>query len=108
MASDHASPEEPEQPPSTPLPVSREGRKTVTAVFFAITTSSEQGDRLDPEALRHITARAFDELQDAVERHGGTVETITAAGLSAVFGLPVVHEDDALRALRAADEARLA
>ena len=105
-ASEQASPEEPEQPPSTPLPVSREARKTVTAVFFAITTSSEQGDRLDPEALRHVTARAFDELQDAVERHGGTVETITAAGLSAVFGLPAVHEDDALRALRAADEAR--
>ena len=107
-ASDQASPEEPEQPPSTPLPVSREGRKTVTAVFFAITTASRQGERLDPEALRHITARAFDELQDAVERHGGTVETITAAGLSAVFGLPAVHEDDALRALRAADEAGLA
>ena len=80
QASEHASPEEPEQPPSTPLPVSREARKTVTAVFFAITTSSEQGDRLDPETLRHITARAFDELQDAVERDGGTVETITAAG----------------------------
>ena len=105
-ASDQASPEEPEQPPSTPLPVSREGRRTVTAVFFAITTASRQGERLDPEALRHITAQAFDELQDAVERHGGTVEAITAAGLSAIFGLPIVHEDDALRALRAADEAR--
>ena len=105
-AGEQASPDEPDQPSATPLPVSREARKTVTAVFFAITTSSELGDRLDPEALRHITARAFDELQDAVERHGGTVETITAAGLSAVFGLPAVHEDDALRALRAADEAR--
>ena len=105
-AGEQARPEEPAQPPPVPLPVSREARKTVTAVFFAITTASKQGERLDPEALRHITAQAFDELQDAVERHGGTVEAITAAGLSAIFGLPIVHEDDALRALRAADEAR--
>ena len=104
-AGEQARPEEPAQPP-VPLSVSREARKTVTAVFFAITTASKQGERLDPEALRHITAQAFDELQDAVERHGGTVEAITAAGLSAIFGLPIVHEDDALRALRAADEAR--
>ena len=104
-AGEQARPEEPAQPP-VPVSVSREARKTVTAVFFAITTASKQGERLDPEALRHITAQAFDELQDAVERHGGTVEAITAAGLSAIFGLPIVHEDDALRALRAADEAR--
>jgi DNA-binding SARP family transcriptional activator len=98
--------DEPTQPPVTPASHAREARKTVTAVFFAVRTWSEHGDRLDPEALRRVTALAFDELRDAVERHGGSVETITSAGLSAVFGVPVVHEDDALRALRAADEAR--
>ncbi len=100
------------EPPVPPLsipaaePVARETRKTVTAVYIGIATSSEHGERLDPETLRRLTTRAFGDIEAAVELHGGTIETIAGEALTAVFGLPFVHEDDALRAVRAADESR--
>src|SRR5262249_30455349 len=56
------------------------------------------------EALRRITGRAFAEIHAAVANHGGSVESTTGEAVTAVFGIPVVHEDDALRALRAAAE----
>jgi DNA-binding SARP family transcriptional activator/tetratricopeptide (TPR) repeat protein len=96
-------------PPSVPaasMTVTREARKTVTVLFVGITTSSERGGRLDPEALRHTSSRAFSEAQAVVEHHGGSLETVASDGLTAVFGLPLVHEDDALRGIRAADEIR--
>ncbi len=104
--------EEPEQEsepptPEAPAPRSaavRQVRKTVTAVCVALTTVSKSGDALDPEALRHVTSRAFGEVESAVERHGGTVETVTGDAVSAVFGLPLLHEDDAIRAIRGAVE----
>jgi DNA-binding SARP family transcriptional activator len=94
-------------PPSpAPKPVARAVRKTVSVVFVGLLTSSERGEALDPEALRYVTGRAFGEVQTAIERHGGTVETVAGDAVTAVFGLPVVHEDDALRAVRAATEMR--
>ncbi len=91
-------------PPQSAEPVTRESRKSVTAIAIALDASSAQGARLDPEARRRMSSHAFGEIQAAVERHGGSVETLTGDGLTAVFGLPLVHEDDALRAVRAADE----
>jgi DNA-binding SARP family transcriptional activator len=106
-----AEPAEREEPPArlgqpspTPRPVARAVRKTVTVVFVGLVTLSERAEGLDPEVLRHVTSRAFGEVQTAVERHGGTVETVAGDALMAVFGLPVVHEDDAPRAVRAASE----
>jgi DNA-binding SARP family transcriptional activator len=93
-------------PPPAPKPVGRAVRKTVTVVFVGLLTSSERGGGLDPEALRHVTSRAFGEVKTAVERHGGTVETVAGVAVTAVFGLPAVHEDDALRAVRAASDMR--
>ena len=84
----------------------REARKTITAVFVGITLSSELGEPLDPETLRRVAGRALSEGQVAAERHGGSVETIAGDALTFVFGLPMVHEDDALRAVRAAAELR--
>ena len=101
--------EEPPRPSDAPpasVTVRPEVRKTVTVLCVAITTSSERGGRLDPEALRHTSSRAFGEAQAVVEQHGGSLETLAADRLTAVFGLPVVHEDDALRGVRAADEIR--
>jgi class 3 adenylate cyclase/tetratricopeptide (TPR) repeat protein len=84
----------------------REVRKTVTVLFADVTGSTALGERLDPESLRHVMARYFDAASACVERHGGTVEKFIGDAVMAVFGVPTVHEDDALRALRAATELR--
>ncbi len=80
----------------------REQRKVVTVLFCDVTGSTELGERLDPEALRALLARYFERMRAAVEQHGGTVEKFIGDAVMAVFGVPVVHEDDALRAVRAA------
>src|SRR5204862_5056323 len=83
---------------------SREQRKVVTVLFCDVTGSTELGERLDPEALRALLARYFEQMKGIVERHGGSVEKFIGDAVMAVFGVPVVHEDDALRAVRAAVE----
>jgi DNA-binding SARP family transcriptional activator len=93
-------------PPLEPEPMPREVRKVVTVLSAGVTTSTEGGERLDPEALRRVIGRGFADVHAAVERHGGSVETTAGDVVTAVFGIPVVHEDDALRALRAAAEVR--
>src|SRR3954462_9663171 len=80
----------------------RELRKVVTVLFCDITGSTELGERLDPEALRHLLARYFERMKAIVQSHGGSVEKFIGDAVMAVFGVPTVHEDDALRALRAA------
>ena len=83
-----------------------EVRKTVTVVFCDITGSTALGESTDPESLRAVLARYFERMKAIVERHGGTVEKFIGDAVMAVFGVPVLHEDDALRALRAAAEMR--
>ncbi|MFZ0181116.1 MAG: adenylate/guanylate cyclase domain-containing protein [Candidatus Dormiibacterota bacterium] len=92
----------------TPLGESdgREARKTVTVLFADMVGSTELGDRLDPESIRRVVSRYFDVMRAVVERHGGTVEKFIGDAVMAVFGIPNIHEDDALRALRAANEMR--
>jgi class 3 adenylate cyclase len=84
----------------------RETRKTVTVLFCDVTGSTELGERLDPESLRGAMERYFDRMQAVLEAHGGTVEKFIGDAIMAVFGVPQVREDDALRAVRAADEMR--
>ena len=71
-----------------------------------MTGSTALGESMDPEALRALLARYFERMQEIVESHGGTVEKFIGDAVMAVFGVPVVHEDDALRACRAAVEMR--
>jgi class 3 adenylate cyclase/tetratricopeptide (TPR) repeat protein len=85
-----------------------EVRKTVTVVFSDVVGSTPLGERLDPETLRRLMSRYFDRMKAVVERHGGTVEKFIGDAVMAVFGIPAVHEDDALRAVRAAAEMRAA
>jgi class 3 adenylate cyclase/tetratricopeptide (TPR) repeat protein len=85
---------------------SRGQRKTVTVLFCDVTGSTELGESTDPEALRSLLARYFERMKAIVEAHGGTVEKFIGDAVMAVFGVPVVHEDDALRACRAALEMR--
>ena len=81
-------------------------RKTVTIVFADLAGSTAVGERLDPEALRDVQTRYFAAMRQPLERHGGTVEKYIGDAVMAVFGIPVLHEDDALRAVRAAIEMR--
>jgi len=83
-----------------------EVRKTVTVVFSDIVDSTPLGERLDPESLRRVMSRYFGEMRTALEAHGGTVEKFIGDAVMAVFGVPTLHEDDALRAVRAASEMR--
>ena len=85
---------------------SHEVRKSVTVVFCDVTGSTALGELLDPEALRRVMTRYFDTMKIAIEHHGGTVEKFIGDAVMAVFGIPHVHEDDALRAARAAVEMR--
>jgi class 3 adenylate cyclase/tetratricopeptide (TPR) repeat protein len=87
-------------------PAPREARKVVTVLFSDVTGSTSLGERLDPESLRQVMARYFDEMKAALEAHGGTVEKFIGDAVMAVFGIPTIHEDDALRAVRAALEMR--
>ena len=90
-------------PDAAPAP---EVRKTVTVVFCDVTGSTALGERLDPEALRRVMLRYFDAMTRSIERHGGTVEKFIGDAVMAVFGIPTTHEDDAIRAVRAAADMR--
>ena len=81
-------------------------RKIVTILASSVVDHTDLGERLDPESLRLLMSRHFELSTEVVERHGGTVEPFAGDGVIAVFGVPAVHEDDALRAVRAAIEIR--
>jgi class 3 adenylate cyclase/tetratricopeptide (TPR) repeat protein len=79
-------------------------RKTVTVLFCDLVGSTALGEQLDPEALRTLLERWYVEMRVPIERHGGTVEKFIGDAVMAIFGVPAAHEDDALRAVRAAVE----
>src|SRR5436305_5704045 len=81
-----------------------ERRKTFTVLFCDVSGSTALGERLETEAVREVMLRYFDEMRVVIERHSGTVEKFVGDAVMAVFGVPVAHEDDALRAVRAASE----
>jgi class 3 adenylate cyclase len=78
----------------------------VTVLFCDVVGSTALGESVDPEALQALLARYFERMSGIVESHGGTVEKFIGDAVMAVFGVPVAHEDDALRACRAAVEMR--
>jgi DNA-binding SARP family transcriptional activator len=92
--------------PVPQLPEPLEHRQTVTVLFADIVDSTRLARSLDPEALRGVVARYFTVLRGIFEQYGGTVEKFIGDAVLAVFGVPRVHEDDALRAVRAAWSAR--
>ena len=84
----------------------RERRKTVTVIFCDVTGSTALAESVDPEAVRALLAGYFERIKAIVEAHGGIVEKFIGDAVMAVFGVPAVHEDDALRSVRAAVEMR--
>jgi class 3 adenylate cyclase/tetratricopeptide (TPR) repeat protein len=83
-----------------------EQRKVVTVLFCDVVGSTALGESTDPEAVRTLLARYFERMRAIVECHGGAVEKFIGDAVMAVFGVPAAHEDDALRACRAAVEMR--
>ncbi|HEY8727110.1 MAG TPA: BTAD domain-containing putative transcriptional regulator [Gaiellaceae bacterium] len=79
-------------------------RRTVTVVFCDLVDSTRLAAELDPEVYRGLMSRYFEAVRAPIERHGGTVEKFIGDAVMAVFGVPQLHEDDALRAVRAAAE----
>ncbi len=79
-----------------------EVRKTVTIVFCDLKGSTSLAERLDSETFRDVLNHYFARMEKVLEGHGGTVEKFIGDAIMAVFGLPRAHEDDAMRAVRAA------
>src|SRR5215218_3519821 len=79
-------------------------RKVVTVLFTDVIGSTALGEELDPETTRAVMGRYFSTTRRVIEHHGGAVEKFVGDAVMAVFGIPMLHEDDALRAVRAAAE----
>jgi class 3 adenylate cyclase/tetratricopeptide (TPR) repeat protein len=94
--------------PLAPRKVIGDTRKTVTIVFADPKPHTADGSPPTPEALRDVMSRYFSGMQAALSRHGATVEKFIGDAVMAVFGLPIRHEDDALRAVRAARDMQAA
>ena len=90
--------------PLAPAPPAQEVRKRVTILFCDLKGSTSLGESLDSESLREVMSRYFDVMSAAIARHEGTIEKFIGDAVMAVFGIPRVREDDALRAVRAARE----
>ena len=75
-------------------------------LFCDLAGSTSLGEQLDAESLRRVMQRYYGETRAVLERHGGTVEKFIGDAVMSVFGIPRLHEDDALRAVRAAAELR--
>ncbi len=95
---------------ATPLADARATRKTVTALHVRTAITSIDGGHIDAEVLRSVTSLTLGVITAAIEAHEGSIDAVAADSVGGVFGLPLVHEDDPQRAVRAADEiqARLA
>ncbi len=91
----------PRSPLVAPAIPSASTRKIVTIVFADLAGSTAMQERLDPESVRRFMESYYDAMRDAVESHGGTLTQFLGDGVKAVFGIPRVAEDDAIRAVRA-------
>jgi class 3 adenylate cyclase len=87
--------------PGSGSPTAR-GPQTATIVFSDLQGSTSLGEKLDSESLREVLSRYFVVMRSVLEEHGGLIEKYIGDAIMAVFGLPRVHEDDALRAVSAA------
>src|SRR5215212_1814669 len=87
---------------------SREVRKTLSVLFADMAGFTALGERLDQESLRRVMDRFYAEMRGAIEGEGGTVAKFIGDAVMAVWGIPAVSEDDALRGVRASEAMRQA
>ena len=83
-------------------------RKPVTVLFSDIVDSTRLAEALEAEVLGDVLTRYFGAMRACIEEHGGTIEKFIGDAIMAVFGIPIVREDDAARAVGAAADMRTA
>src|SRR5689334_16315775 len=76
-------------------------RKLATVLFLDLVSSTQLVSDTDPEVVRRRVNRFFDQVSHCIVTHGGTVEKFAGDAVMAAFGVPLAHEDDAERAVRA-------
>ncbi len=85
----------------------QDARRTVTILFSDLVDSTSLGEELDAETVVEVLDSYFDRCREVIEHHGGVVEKFIGDAVMALFGIPTSHEDDALRAVRAAQGMRV-
>ncbi len=95
-----------EQTRREPVTPTTAARKTLTALALEVTVRSHTGGDLDPEVRAAVLEHCLSAAGEVVRRHGGVIDSWMRGSWVAVFGIPRLHEDDALRAARAALEIR--
>ena len=97
----------PEQPPQETIPaeIAAEGeRKHVTVLFSDLTGYTTMSEKLDPEEVKEITSRIFSDISKIIGKYDGFIEKYAGDAVMAIFGVPKAHEDDPIRAVKAARE----
>ncbi|MBW2608050.1 MAG: AAA family ATPase [Deltaproteobacteria bacterium] len=79
-------------------------RKHVTVLFSDLTGYTAMSEKLDPEEVKEITSRIFGEISKIVANYDGFIEKYVGDAVMAIFGIPKAHEDDPIRAIKAARE----
>jgi class 3 adenylate cyclase len=79
-------------------------RKHVTVLFSDLSGYTAMCERLDPEEVKEITSRIFGDIAQVVTKYEGFIEKFVGDAVMALFGVPKAHEDDPVRAIRAAGE----
>ena len=85
------------------VPIAGE-RKHVTALFSDLTGYTALSEHLDPEELKEITTQLFDKISKIVRKYDGFIEKFAGDAVLALFGAEKAHEDDPIRAIKAAKE----
>ena len=90
--------------PSRSISIPEAERKRVTALFSDLSGYTSMTEKLDPEEVKEIMGRIFDGVKAIVGKYDGFIEKFAGDGVLALFGVPRAHEDDPIRAIRAARE----
>ena len=99
-----AKPEDRPKEKLTPLPPPNSARKYVTVLFSDMSGYTALSEKLDPEEVKEIMGKIFGEISKAIPRYEGVIDKFIGDAVMALFGIPNSHEDDPVRAIKAARE----